>query len=225
MIELYTWTTNNGRKPIVALEEMGIPYRLHWLDIWKGETRSAEHKQVHPLGMIPALVDPQGPGGEAVTVWESVMILIYLGEKTGKFLPTQGAKRLDVLQWTVFHTASVTPPMDQFMLFRREPDIASPTLKEMVGKRVTRRMEMMNDRLKGREYICDELSIADMAHYPLFVVGTAAGLDLAPYPHLKAWCDRMAARPKVARGITIMPEGYVAPAQRPKEIPGGWPLG
>ena len=225
MIELYTWTTNNGRKPIVALEEMDLPYRIHWLDIWKGETRTPEYREIHPMGMIPALVDPAGPDGEPIAVWESVVILMYLAEKTGRFLPTQARRRLDVLQWTVFHTASMTPPMDQFLTFRREPELAATPLKARAEMRITRRLETMDARLKDREYLCDEFTIADMANYPLFVVATSVGLDLGPYPHVKRWCDRMAARPKVAKAIAIMPEGYVAPAKRPAEIPGGWPLG
>ena len=227
MLELYTWTTNNGRKPIVCLEEMGLDYEIHWLDIWRGETRTPEYANIHPVGMIPALVDSDGPGGESVTVWESIVILIYLAEKTAMFLPTDAKRRIEVLEWTLFHGASAAPIFDQFIHFARDETGETPAaIIDMVNKKSERRLAVYDRCLAGRDYLCDEFSIADVANYPLMVVVSRLGMSFERYANLSAWFERMGARPGVSRGMTIAPEGEEAvPTARGRGSPTIWPVG
>ena len=227
MLELYTWTTNNGRKPIVCLEEMGLDYDLHWLDIWKGETRTPEYAQLHPVGMIPALVDSDGPGGESLTVWESIVILMYLAEKTGMFLPTDAKGRIEVLEWTLFHGATAAPIFDQFIHFTRdETGETPPAIIDMLNQKSERRLGVYNRQLEGREYLCDAFSIADVANYPIMVVVSRLGMRFDKYPNLSAWFECMAARPGVSRGMTIAPEGEEAvPTARGRGSPTLGPMG
>ena len=119
VIDLYTWTTPNGRKASIALEELGLAYRVHVVDITKGEQFKPEFLAINPNSKIPAMVDPDGPGGQSITIFESAAILIYLAEKTGRLLPASGPERYDVLQWAMFQMGGVGPMFGQYNHFAR----------------------------------------------------------------------------------------------------------
>src|SRR6201989_3319500 len=163
-IELHTWNTPNGRKISVALEEMGLPYKVIPVNISKGEQMAPEFLAISPNNKIPAIVDPDGPGGKRVSVFESGAILLYLGEKTGKFLPTSLTERIPVLEWLMWQMGGFGPIPGQghhFIAWESEPDRAYDRKRSMAEPR--RLYGGLNKRLAGQEFVADALSVADFA--------------------------------------------------------------
>lgn len=203
-IELHTFDTPNGRKISVALEEMGLPYSVHVVDITRGEQHDPAFVRLSPNHKIPAIVDPDGPGGKPISVFESGAILFYLGEKTGKFWPSDLRARTTVMEWLMFQMGGFGPMPGQVHHFIALEDETSRTygLKRYMAE--TRRLYgVMDARLAEREYFADELSIADFA-----IVGWAwrherHKVDLADFPHVQRWYQTMMARPGVARGFAV----------------------
>ena len=203
-IELHAFDTPNGRKISVALEEMALPYVVKIVDIRKGEQREPEFLKISPSGMIPVIVDPDGPGGEAISVFESGAILIYLGEKSGKFWPRDLRARIRVLEWLMFQLGNFGPVPGQVHHFATVENEADRRYGlERYMKQTRRLYGVMNLRLATRDFFADELSIADFA-----ILGWAwrhprHKVDLADFPNVKRWYEMMMARPGVARGFAV----------------------
>jgi GST-like protein len=206
MIDLYSFDTPNGRKISVALEEMGLPYRVHVVDITKGEQFAPDFLKVSPNNKIPAIVDPEGPNGRPVSVFESGAILLYLGEKTGRFLPRDLEARIPVWEWLMWQVGGFGPMPGQvhaYLMVQDEVARAHPL--ERYQKETNRLYGVLDRRLAGRDFVATEgePSIADFA-----ILGWAwrherHRVDLATVPNVKAWYERMMARPAVARGFAV----------------------
>jgi GST-like protein len=203
-IELHAFDTPNGRKISVALEEMGLPYTVRIVDIRKGQQREADFLKISPNGKIPAIVDHEGPNGTPVSIFESGAILIYLGEKTGKFWPRDLEARIPVLEWLMFQHGGFGPIPGQVHHFLTVDDEGDRRYAlERYSKETRRLYAVMDGRLAGREFFADAVSIADFA-----ILGWAwrhprHKVDLAEFPNVKRWYDTMMARPAVARGFAV----------------------
>ena len=203
-IQLYSYDTPNGRKISVALEEMGLPYDVHIIDINKGDQRTPEFTRISPNQKIPAIVDPEGPEGKPVSIFESGAILIYLGAKTGLFWPSTLARQIPVLEWLMFQMGSFGPfpgQVHHFIALENEDDRRYGLARYM--KETRRLYDVMNKRLEGRDYFADELSIADFA-----ILGWAwrhprHKVDLGDFPNVKRWYESLMARPAVQRGFEV----------------------
>jgi GST-like protein len=203
-IDLYTWNTPNGRKISVALEEMELPYDVKPINIGKGEQFGEAFLKISPNNKIPAIVDPDGPGGTPISVFESGAILLYLAEKTGKFLPTDLRGRVPVFEWLMFQMGGFGPMPGQahhFLALENEADRRYGA--ERYVKESRRLYGVMDRRLADREFFADEISIADFA-----IVGWAwrharHKVDLNDFPNVKRWYDAMMARPAVKRGFEV----------------------
>ena len=203
-IELYTWDTPNGRKISVALEEMGLPYSVHPVNITKGEQHAPAFLDIRPNNKIPAIVDPDGPGGKRVSVFESGAILLYLGEKTGKFLPGPLIQRIPVLEWLMWQMAGFGPMPGQVHHFLQVENEADRRYGLERYSKETRRLYGVADRrLAEVEFFAGDISIADFA-----ILGWAWRherhlVDLADFPNVKRWYETMMARPATARGFEV----------------------
>jgi GSH-dependent disulfide-bond oxidoreductase len=203
-IELHTWNTPNGRKISVALEEMELPYRVIPIDIGKGAQFEPGFQKISPNGRIPAIVDPDGPGGSPISVFESGAILLYLGEKTGRFLPADLRARVPVLEWLMFQMGGFGPMPGQVHHFAALTDEADRRYGlERYMKETRRLYATMDRRLADRDWFADELSIADFA-----IVGWAwrhprHKVDLGDYPNVKRWYETLMERPAVKRGFEV----------------------
>jgi GST-like protein len=203
MIELYTWGTPNGRKVSIMLEECGLPYRLHKIDIGKGEQFAPEYLAINPNGKIPAIVDSQGPEGKPFKLFESGAILVYLAGKSGRFLPPALADRYEALQWLMFQMGGVGPMFGQAHHFLRAAKEQLPYAIERYTKETQRLYGVMNGHLADRAFFAAEYSIADIAIYPWVARHEWHKVDLADYPNVKRWFDTVGARPAVARGMAL----------------------
>jgi GST-like protein len=203
MIELYTWGTPNGRKVSIMLEECGLPYRVHKIDIGKGEQFAPEFLAINPNGKIPAIVDAQGPEGKTIRLFESGAILVYLSGKTGRFLPQSVTDKYEALQWLMFQMGGVGPMFGQTHHFLRAAKEQVPYAIERYTKETQRLYGVMNAHLAGRAFFACEYSIADIAIYPWVARHEWHEVDLADYPQVKRWFDTVGARPAVARGMAV----------------------
>ena len=201
MIELYTSATPNGQKIHIMLEETGLPYRLHWIDLRKGEQFDPEFLKISPNNKIPVILDRDGPGGESFSVFESGAILIYLAEKTGKFLPAEPRARTRVLEWLMFQVGGVGPMLGQAHHFRAYAREKIPYAIERYTNEGARIYRVLDKRLSEQEYLAGDYSIADMAVFPWIRLHERQGQDMADHPHLSRWFDAIAARPAVARDM------------------------
>lgn len=200
MIDLYTWTTPNGYKPVILLEELGLPYALHPIDIGSGAQHEPGYLRINPNGKIPALVDHDHPAGP-VTVFESGAILIYLGEKTGKLLPASEPARSRVMAWLMFQMSAVGPMLGQLGHFRGAPE-KIPYAMERYQKEQERIYKVLDGRLGEAEYLGDEYSIADISTFTwVSMAATRMGVTLDPYPNLARWVGTIEARPAVTRAL------------------------
>ena len=203
-IELYTWGTPNGRKISVALEEMGLPYNVHPVNISKGEQFNPDFLKISPNNRIPAIIDPDGPGRAPISVFESGAILIYLGEKTGKFWPSDRRKQVPVLEWLMWQMGGFGPMPGQvhhFLQVENEQDRRYGL--ERYSKETRRLYGVLDKRLSQAEFVAGAVSIADFA-----ILGWAwrherHQIDLGDYPHVKRWYETMMARPATARGFQV----------------------
>ena len=206
MIDLYTWRTGNGRKPIIALEELGLDYRLHPIDISKREGRnSPDYLKLSPIGQVPAMVDSDGPGGKTIKLFESVAILLYLAEKTGELLPDDPVAHWEAVQWAVYHAGSTNVMLTQLYWFINHAPEQPAFAIEHYREESERRLGALDRVLDGRGWLAGEFSIADIAHYPSInsMEWFNLGIDLSAFPNLNAWRDRMTARPAVARAMEL----------------------
>ncbi len=199
MIDFYTFTTPNGRKISIMLEEIGLPYNVHKIDITKGEQFTPEYIAINPNSKIPAIVDSDS----GMNVFESGAILLYLAEKTGKFLPTEPKKRFQVIEWLMFQMGGIGPMFGQLNHFKRFAPEKIPYAIERYEKETLRLYGVLERQLAEQEYISGEYSIADMAIYPWVAIYEMQGLTLDDYPHVKRWIDQVKQRPAVTRGMVI----------------------
>ncbi len=204
MIDLYTWPTPNGHKIHIMLEECGLPYSVHAVDIGAGEQFEPDFLRISPNNKIPALVDSDGPDGKPIALFESGAILIYLAGKTGKFLPADARGKYVALQWLMFQMGSIGPMLGQAHHFR----LYAPEKIEYAINRYTneanRLYGVMDRHLAQVPYFAGEYSIADMAIFPWTRSHKNQGVDLAEFPHFARWFDVMAARPAVQRGLQVL---------------------
>ena len=196
MIDLYSWTTPNGFKATIMLEECGLAYRLHPVNIGKNEQFAPDFLKISPNNKIPALVDSEGPGGQPLPLFESGAILIYLADKTGRLLPSAGAARYTVLQWLMFQMGGVGPMLGQAGHFRFFATEKVPYGIERYTAEAKRLYGVMNGQIERTGAF-----IADIAIYPWLIHHERHGIDWADYPALKAWFDRISQRPAVQKGL------------------------
>ena len=204
MIDLYYWPTPNGWKGSIALEEMELPYRMHPVNIGRGEQFDPAFLRIAPNNRIPGLVDGDPPGGgDPVAVFESGAILLYLAEKSGRFLPAELRARKTVLEWLMWQMGGLGPMAGQCHHFRHYAPEPIAYAIERYTNEVNRLYGVLDRRLAGRDYVADAYSIADMAIWPWVVPWERQGQTLAEFPHLARWFERVEARPAVQRGLAL----------------------
>lgn len=211
-IELYYWPTPNGWKISIMLEECGLPYEPRPVNIGRGEQFTPEFLKLSPNNRIPAIVDPDGPGGKPISIFESGAILQYLGRKTGKFYPADERGRVEVDEWLFWQMAGLGPMAGQAHHFRQFAPETIPYAIERYTSEVSRLYAVMNRRLTGHDYLAGKYSIADMACYTWIVPHQMQGQNLTNFPALKAWFERVGSRPGVQRGMALGKDLRTPPA-------------
>ena len=199
MIDLYSWATPNGIKVSIALEELALPYTFHPVNIGRGEQFQSDFLRISPNNRIPAIVDRD----TGVSVFESGAILVYLGEKTGRFLPVSGAERYEVLQWLFWQMGGLGPMAGQAHHFRQYAPEPIPYGIERYTKEVSRLYGVLDRRLADRRFVAGDYSIADMAIFPWVAPWEKQGQVLGDFPNLARWFSEVAARPAVDRGRRV----------------------
>ena len=210
LIQLYSLPTPNGVKVSIMLEEIGLPYEPHLIDIGKNESWTPEYLALNPNGKIPAIIDPDGPGGQPLGLFESGAILLYLAEKTGKFLPSDAAGRYETIQWVFFQMAFVGPMFGQLGFFHKfaGKDYEDKRPRDRYLNESRRLLGVLESQLEGRDWIMDDYSIADIATlgWVRNLIGFYEAREITDFDSLKnvpAWLERGLARPAVQRGLTI----------------------
>lgn len=203
MITLYTATTSNGRRATIMLEECGLPYTAHKVNLAKGADRPAELYKISPQGTIPAIVDDQGPGGKSIALTQSGAIALYLAEKTGRFLPADPIKKATTLQWFMHAITDVGPASGLLFTASMGMENKIPAFIDFAKSRLLDQFKLADQQLGTHEYLTGELSIADFAYYPI-VAGRKALLDESPgLNHIRRWAAMMAARPAIERAMKV----------------------
>eukprot|EP01111_Echinosteliopsis_oligospora_P013502 TRINITY_DN484_c0_g1_i1.p1 TRINITY_DN484_c0_g1~~TRINITY_DN484_c0_g1_i1.p1 ORF type:complete len:255 (-),score=43.71 TRINITY_DN484_c0_g1_i1:54-704(-) len=208
-IQLYSLATPNGQKVSIALEELGLPYDAHTIDIRKGDQFTPEFVAVNPNSKIPAITDPNGPNGQSLNVFESGAILLYLAEKTGKLIPTDPIKRSQCIQWLFFQMGGVGPMFGQFGHFHKYAPEKIPYAIERYTKEARRLLGVLNKQLEGKQYLIgDEYTIADIATFP-WVRCLDTGykgwevIGVAEFTNVTAWLERCSAKPASQKGFNV----------------------
>jgi GST-like protein len=205
-IDLHYWPTPNGYKVSIMLEECGLPYRVIPLNIARGDQFKPEFLAISPNNRMPAIVDPAGPGGRPISVFESGAILQYLGRKTGRFYPEAERARVEVDQWLFWQVANLGPKAGECHHFRLYAPERMPYAVDRFTNEINRLYGVMNRRLTDREYLAGRYSIADMASVGWARHWKRQGQDIDEFPHVKRWLDRLLARPAVYKGMHIWVE-------------------
>ena len=204
MIELYTWSTPNGRKVSIMLEECALPYRVHPINIGKGEQFTPEFLAINPNNRIPAIIDPEGPDGRPLTLFESGAILIYLAEKMDRFLPHDARTRIICLQWLMFQMGGVGPMFGQAHHFIRNAKEQVPYGIKRYSDETRRLYGVMDKRLGEAQYLAgDEYTIADIATYPWVARFEWHKVELNDFPSVKRWFSAIGRRPAVPKGMGV----------------------
>ncbi len=207
MIDLYTWPTPNGHKIHIMLEETGLDYEVIPVDIGQGDQFDPEFLRISPNNKMPAIVDRDGPGGEPYPMFESGAILMYLAEKTGRFMPQETAARYRVVQWLMFQMGHIGPMLGQAHHFRAYAPEQIPYAVERYTNEANRLYDVLDKRLGESAWLAgDDYSIADIAVFPWLRSHERQGVDLAGFPNVKRWFDEIAARPAVMRGVEVLAE-------------------
>ena len=202
MIDLYTAATPNGQKVHIMLEETGLDYTEHYVSIDKGEQFAAEFLKISPNNKIPAIVDHDGPNGETVSVFESGCILLYLAEKTGRFLPVSPLARIETLEWLFWQMGGFGPMLGQAHHFRAYAPERIQYAYDRYSNEAQRLYQVLDRRLDGRDFVAaGDYTIADMAIFPWCRLHGRQGQNLAAHPNVKRWFDAIAARPAVTRDM------------------------
>ena len=204
MIDLYTWSTPNGHKLHIMLEECGLEYNVIPIDIGAGDQFDPDFLKISPNNKMPAMVDHDGPGGAPYPMFESGAMLMYLAEKTGKFMPTEIKARYRVIQWLMFQMGHIGPMLGQAHHFRAYAPEQIPYAVDRYTNAATRLYRVCETRLSSSEHLADNYSIADMAVFPWLRSYERQGQDLADYPNLKRWFDAINVRPAVERALQVL---------------------
>ncbi|MEM1288652.1 MAG: glutathione S-transferase N-terminal domain-containing protein [Pseudomonadota bacterium] len=217
-IDLYVWPTPNGFKISIYFEEVGIPYTVHPINIGKGDQFKPEFLAISPNNRMPAIVDPEGPGGEPISVFESGAILQYLGRKFGQFYPSDERARVKVDEWLMWQMGGFGPMLGQNHHFNSYAPEDVPYAKKRYTDETHRLYGVLNKQLEGKNYITGEYSIADMA-----CIGWARGwdkqkMDIAEFPHVGRWIDTMMARPAVQKGVELLADARKPMSEEDKKI-------
>lgn len=207
MIDLYTWTTGNGRKIVIMLEEVGLPYQVHPVNIRKGEQFTPAFLKISPNNKVPAIVDRDGAGGKPVSVFESAACLMYLAEKTGRLMPSETAARYDVIQWLTLTVAGLGPTIGQAHYFRGPGKDGNDRAAERFTRETQRIFDVLDRRLNESPWIGGaEYSIADISAVGRVAGYKNAGIDIAETPALAAWLARVGERPASQRAAKVIAE-------------------
>lgn len=208
-IQLHYWPTPNGWKISIALEEMGLPYELVPVNIGVGDQFKPEFLAISPNNRMPAIVDPEGPGGRPISVFESGAILQYLGRKTGRFYPADERARVEVEEWLFWQVGGLGPMAGQAHHFRNYAPTLVPDARYTAygaaryTNEVDRLFGVMEKRLEGRAFLAGDYSIADMAAFPWAIRYEGQGVQIEDFPGVRAWFDRLNARPAVQKGLKV----------------------
>ncbi len=202
-IELHYWPTPNGWKVSIMLEELGVPYDVHYVNIGRGEQFRPEFLKIAPNNRMPAIVDPEGPDGKPVSVFESGAILQYLGRKFGRFYPSEERRRIEVEEWLYWQVGGLGPMAGQAHHFRKYASEKIPYAIERYTNECHRLYGVMNKRLADRDFLAGDYSIADMASVGWVKSHEGQGQDLNEFPNLKRWFETLLARPAVERGLAV----------------------
>lgn len=206
MIDVYTWTTGNGRKIPIFLEEAGLPYRLNMVDVHSGEQWTPEFVAINPNSKIPAIIDHEGPGGKPITLFESGAILIYLAEKTGKLMPKEPVERYHTIQWVMFQMANIGPLLGQAHHFRLKAPDNAYGVKRYTDE-ATRLWKVLDKRLGETPYLAgSDYTIADIATYVWLRNPKNQGQSMDDYVNVKRWFKAIDARPAVKRAHKAVDE-------------------
>ncbi len=204
MIDLYYWPTPNGWKISIALEEMGLDYNVIPVNIGKGEQFEKDFLAISPNNRMPAIIDQEPEdGGDPISVFETGAILIYLAEKTGKFLPKDLRGRKEVIEWLMWQMGGLGPMLGQNGHFKFYAPEKIPYAMERYSTEALRLFDVLNTRLEGREYICGDYSIADMACWPWIITYKRQEINLDEFPNIRRWYDLMKNRPALRRGYEV----------------------
>ena len=207
MLEVWSWPTPNGHKVHIAVEELEIPYKIIPVNIGAGDQFKPEFLAITPNHRIPAIVDPEGPGGKPITLFESAAILIYLAEKTGKLIPKDPAARYKCLEWMMFQMGGVGPMFGQYNYFANYAVEKLPSAIDRYTNEVARLHRVLDKRLAQATWLAgDEYSLADIITFPWIRNPERRSIDLGNYPHLRRWHDAVEARPAVQRGLAVLGE-------------------
>jgi len=212
MIDVHTWPTPNGHKIHIALEEMELPYRVHPVNIRTGEQFRPEFLAVSPNNRIPAIVDPDGPDGQPISLFESGAILIYLADKTGKLMPAAGRDRYTTLQWLMWQMGGVGPMFGQANHFRAYAKDPQPYPIERYTNESNRLTRVLDKQLADHPWVAGaDYTIADIAIFPWMRGAEKRGVDLASYPNVQRWFDVINARPAVQRALQVLADASNPP--------------
>ncbi len=205
MIELYTWGTPNGRKVSIMLEELGLDYNVHEVNIGKGEQHDPEFLKIGPNNKIPGIIDTDGPGAKPLNMFETGAILVYLAEKTGSELyPTDPRKRAITMQWLMFQMGGVGPMFGQAHVFMFNPKEEVPFARERYHKETKRLYGVMDRQLADNKFIAgDDYTIADIAIFPWVHRNNRHQVDLDEFPNVKRWYDELWKRPAAEKGMSV----------------------
>jgi GST-like protein len=205
MIDVHSWATPNGHKIHIMLEETGLEYRVHPVDIGAGDQFEPEFLAISPNNKIPAIVDPDGPGGKSISLFESGAILVYLAEKTGKFLSAEPLARYTTLQWLMFQMGGLGPMLGQTHHFRNYAPEKIEYAINRYSNEAKRLYGVMDTQLGKTQYLAgDDYTIADIASFPWTRSWQNQGIELAEFPNVKRWHEAIAARPAVVRGVEVL---------------------
>jgi GST-like protein len=203
-IELYYWPTPNGWKITIMLEELEVPYEVKYVNISRGDQFTPEFLALSPNNRMPAIVDPEGPGEAPISIFESAAILMYLGRKFGRFYPLDDERqRVAAEEWLAFQVANIGPVFGHGNHFRNYAPEKSPYAIRRFENEVHRLLGVLNKRLEGRQYLAGEYSIADMASVPWVKSYARHGIDIAEFPNVGRWIERVLDRPAVQRALKV----------------------
>ena len=207
MIDLYFWPTPNGWKISIALEEMELAYKVVPINIGKGDQFESEFQRISPNARMPAIVDHEpSDGGEPFVLAESGVILRYLAEKTGSFMPESPRLRYEAEQWLMWQMAHLGPMLGQHGHFALYAKDKIPYAIDRYRTEVLRLFKVLDTRLEGREYICDDYTVVDMACWPWVVTYKSQNIDLGTFPNVRRWYDSLKTRPGLRRGYDLLKE-------------------
>ncbi|MGY8666026.1 glutathione S-transferase N-terminal domain-containing protein [Bradyrhizobium sp. UFLA05-109] len=209
MIHLYTWPTPNGHKVQIMLEEVGLAYEVHPVDITQGAQFRPDYLALNPNNKVPTIVDQDGPGGQPITVFETGAILAYLAEKTGQLMPANRRARSEVMQWLMWQMGGLGPMLGQAQHFHRYATEKVPYAIDRYTKEGRRLLSVMEQRLDGRNYLAGEYSIADIACFPWVRIHKMANQSLDDLPKVARWYSAIRSRPPVERGLKLLLDQWV----------------